>query len=146
MLSERHQMFQAYLSAGPECSQLLQVKGSCTFYPSLYSDAIKHAMREFGFSEHNTSVSTDTDIQYIKQVHHIKRDIILVQNDAAVYFVVDVHKADYHSEYHLYSKVTKQSTRLQCLNLNDLVDFYPLPSYIVDGHQVIPVKHSVLSR
>ena len=157
-LSERHQMFQAYLSAGPGCSQLLQVKDSCTFYPSLYSDAIKHAVREFGFSENDTTVSTD--IQYkgtsYKKGHFLvsKNDesmefgellIILIKNDAAVYFVMDVHEAVYHSEYHLYS-VTKRSTRLQCLNVNDLVDFYPLTSYFVDGHQVIPLKHSVLSK
>ncbi len=71
--------------------------------------------------------------------------IILIQNDAAVYFVMDIHKADYHFEYHLYS-VTKQSTRLQCLNIENFVDFHPLPSYIVNGHQVIPLKHSVLSK
>ena len=139
-LSERHQMFQAYLSAGPGCSQLLQVKDSYTFYPNLYSDAIKHAVREFGFSENNTSVSTDIQYKgtsYKKGNFLVSRNdesmefgellIILIQNDAAVYFVMDVHKADYHSEYHLYS-VTKQSTRLECLNINDLVDFYPLPS------------------
>lgn len=61
-LSERHQMFQAYLSAGPGCIQLLHVKDSCTFYPSLYSDAFKHAVEDFGFSENNTRVSTH--IQY----------------------------------------------------------------------------------
>ena len=33
--------------------------------------------------------------------------IILIQNDVAVYFVMDIHKADYHSEYYLYS-VAKQ--------------------------------------
>lgn len=157
-LSERHQMFQAYLSDGPGCSQLLQVKDSCTFYPSLYSEAIKHAVRQFGFSENNTTVSTD--IQYkgtsYKKGHFLvsRNDesmefgelvIILIQNDEAVYFVMDVHEAIYHSEYHLYS-VTKQSPRLQCLNIKDLIDFYPLPSYIVDGHQVIPLKHSVLSK
>lgn len=39
ILSERHQMCQAYLSTGPGCSQLLQVKDSCTFYPNLSIDA-----------------------------------------------------------------------------------------------------------
>ena len=78
-----------------------------TFYPSLYSDAIKYAVTEFGFSEHNTRVSTD--IQYKgtsnKKGHFLvskndesiefwERLIILIQNDAAVYFVVDIHKAD----------------------------------------------------
>lgn len=57
--------------------------------------------------------------------------------------MVDIHRAEYHPEYHLYS-VTKQSSRLQCLNINDLVDFYPLPSYMVDGNKVILLKHSVL--
>lgn len=157
-LSERHQMFQAYISAGPGCSQLLQVKDSCTFYPSLYSDEIKHAVREFSFSETSTCVSTG--IVYkgtsYKKGHFLvsKNDesiefgellIILIHNDATVYFVMELQKADYHSEYHLYS-VTKQSRRLQCLNIDNLVDFYPLPSYHVNGHQVIPLKHSVLSK
>lgn len=71
--------------------------------------------------------------------------IILIQNDAAVYFVMEMYKADYHSEYHLYT-VIKQSTRVQCLSSNDLVEFYPLSSYIVNGYQFIPLKHSVLSE
>lgn len=56
-----------------------------------------------------------------------------ILNDAAVHFVIHTHKVDYLSEYHLYS-VTKQNTRLQCLNINDLVDFYLCPSYSVNGH------------
>ena len=71
--------------------------------------------------------------------------IILIKNNAAVYFVMDPHKSDYLTEYYLYS-VTKQSTRMQCLKMNDLVDFYPLQSYVIDGYQVIPLKHSVLSN
>ena len=157
-LSERHQMFQAYLSSGPGCSPLLRVKDSCTFYPSLYSDKIKHAVRGFGFSENNTSVSTDIEYKgtsYKKGNFLVSKNdesmefgellIVLILNDAAVYFLMDIHKADYHSEYHLHS-VTKQGTWLQCLNINNLVDFYPLPSYIVNGHKVIPLKHSVLSK
>ena len=104
-------------------------------------------MREFSFSQHNTTVSTD--IQYkgtsYKKGHFLVSKNDLIKNDASVYFVVDIHRAEYHPEYHLYS-VTKQSSRLQCLNINDLVDFYPLPSYMVDGNQVILLKHSVLSR
>lgn len=73
-------------------------------------------MSEFDISE-NTSVSTD--IQYkgtqYKKGHFLvsKNDeamefgellIILIKNDTEVYFVMAVHKADYHSEYHLYSE------------------------------------------
>jgi len=72
--------------------------------------------------------------------------LILIQNETAVYFVMDVQTAVYHSEYHLYS-VTKQTSSTLCLNINDLVDFYPLTSYHLDnGQQVIPLKHSVFSK
>lgn len=157
-LSERHQMYQAYISSGLRSNQLLQVKDSCTFYPDLYSDAIKHAVKEFRFSEHNTSVSTEIHYKgtLYKKGHFLlsKNEesvefgelvIILIQHDTTVYFVMDTHEADYHSEYHLYS-VTKQNTRLLCLNINDLVDFYPLMPYILNGQQFIPLKHSVLSK
>lgn len=69
--------------------------------------------------------------------------MILIQCDA-VYFVIDVYKTDYHSEYHLYS--VAKSMELQCIHINDLVDYYPLPSYVTNGLQVIPLKHGVLSK
>lgn len=157
-LSERHQMFQAYLSAGLGCSQLLHVKNSCTFVPSLYSDAIRHAVTDFGFSENDTCVSTD--IQY-KGTSYKKGDflvtkndesmefgelvVILIQHNATVYFVLDMHTSEYHNEYHMYS-VTKLTSQLLCLNITNLVDFYPLKSYIINGHRVIPLKHSILSQ
>lgn len=115
-LSERHQLFQAYVLVGSGNCQPLHVKDSCTFYASLYSKKIKQAVSEFDFSENDTMVSTD--IQYkgtqYKKGHFLvsKNDeamefgellIILIKNDTEVYFVMAVHKADYHSEYHLYS-------------------------------------------
>lgn len=157
-LSEIHQMFQAYLSAGSGCSLLLQVKNSCTFVPNLYSDAIKHAVSDFGLSENNIGLSTEIpykgtsykkgDFLVSKKMTHDEfmefgELVILIQNNAAVYFVLDMYTSDYHNEYHLYS-VTKQNTQLLCLNIKDLVDFYRLTSYVIDGHQVIPLKRSVL--
>ena len=151
-------MFQAYFSVGSGSSQPLHVKDSCTFYPNLYSETIKQAVSEFGFSENNISVSTD--IQYKGTAYHnghflVSKNyetvefgellIILIKNDAEVYFVMDIHKADYNSEYHLYS-AKKDGAMLQCLEISELVDFYPLTSYIVNGHQMIPLKHSIFSR
>lgn len=123
-LSKRHQMFQAYTLVGPGSSQPLHVKDSCTFYTHLYSETIKQAVSEFGFSENNVCVSTD--IQYTgtmyKKGHFLLSQndetvdfgellVISIKNDAEVYFVMDIHTADYHSEYHLYS-VKKHPTLL----------------------------------
>ena len=81
------------------------------FYPNLYSDTIKHAMRSLAFQKTILVFPQTCSIK----VHHIKGHflvskrvhesmefgevlIILIQNDAAVYFVMDIHKADYHSD------------------------------------------------
>lgn len=156
-LSERHQMYQAYLLAGQECSKLLQVKDSCAFYPNLYSNTIKHAVRELAFSESNTTVTTDIQYKgtaYKKGQFLVYRNeymefgellLILIHNDTSVYVLMDIHKGTFLSEYHLYS-VTKDSLGLQCININDLPDFYPLVSYILDGYQVIPLKHSIVEK
>lgn len=157
-LSERHQMYQAYLLAGLECSKLLQVKESCVFYPNLYSDTIRHAVRELAFSESNTTVTTDIQYKgtaYKKGQFLVYRNdeymefgellLILIQNDTSVHVLMDIHKGIFLSEYHLYS-VTKDSFGLQCININDLPDFYPLVSYILDGYQVIPLKHSIVAK
>lgn len=157
-LSERHQMFQAYLLAGQECSKLLQVKDSCAFCPTLYSDRIKHAVREFSFSESYTAVTTD--IQYKGTAYKKGQFLVysndecmefgevllfLIQNNTSVYALMDIHKGIFLSEYHMYS-VTKDSLGLMCVNINDLPDFYPLVSYILDGYQVIPLKHSIVAK
>lgn len=157
-LSERHQMYQAYLLAGQECSKLLQVKDSCTFFSNLYSDAIKHAVKEFAFSENNTTVMTDVQFKgtaYKKgqflvysnddQMEFGELLLILIQNDTSVYVLMNIHKGICLPEYHMYS-VTKDSHKLECVNINDLADFYPLVSYILDGYQVIPLKHSIVSK
>lgn len=71
--------------------------------------------------------------------------VILIQHNATVYFVFDMHTSEYHNEYHMYS-VTKLTAQLLCLNITNLADFYPLKSYIINGHRVIPLKHSILSQ
>lgn len=71
--------------------------------------------------------------------------LILIHNDTSVYVLMDIHKGTFPSEYHLYS-VTKDSLGLQCININDLPDFYPLVSYIFDGYQVITLKRSIVEK
>lgn len=50
--------------------------------------------------------------------------VILIQHNATVFFVLDMHTSEYHNEYHMYS-VTKLTAQLLCLNITHLVDFYP---------------------
>ena len=58
-LSERHQMLQAYLSAGSMGRAVLQVKDSSPFYSVLYSKPIQGAVRQFDFTDTNTKVTVE---------------------------------------------------------------------------------------
>lgn len=44
-LSERHQMYQAYLSEGSMCDLTLREKNSTAFYPELYGDFVKDPVK-----------------------------------------------------------------------------------------------------
>lgn len=156
-LSERHQMFQAYLAAGSLCQSVLKVKDGSPFYSVLYSKAIQEAVQMFDFTETNTKVTVEMmykGTQYKKghflvtggsdSVEFGEVVLILIKNDS-VYFLVSVHVTEYHSQYHLHS-VRKEKEKMQCVNIIDLIDFYPLTSYMKYGYQMVPLKHSVLSQ
>lgn len=153
-LCERHQMFQAYVLAGLGSSEILQIKNGCAFIPNLYNDSVNHAASEFGFSERDTVVSTEIqykgttykkgDFLVVNESMEFGKIIIILNKDDAVYVLMDLHKSNFLPKYHLYA-ITPQTTAMKCVNLQAMLDFYPLTSYIIDAHRVIPLKHSILS-
>ena len=149
-------MFQAYLSVGSMGQSVLQVKEGSPFYPVLYSKDIQDAVRQLGFNERNTKCTVE--ILYkgtaykkgqflvtgnIDSVEFGELMFIFIKHDT-VHFLLSLYKAKFLPQYHLYS-VRKDSERMQCVKSSDLIDFYPLQSYMKDGHQIVPLKHSVLS-
>lgn len=155
-LSERHQLFQAYLTSG-SCPPFLQLKDSSPFYSELYSETVKDAVSPFKFSETQTRVSSE--IQYKGTVYK-KGQLFVIRNEETVefgelmlMFITEEHVdlltrvfiADFLPEYHLYS-LRNTSKRVQCLNIDHLPDYYPLSSYMLQGHRVVPLKHSIVSH
>lgn len=70
--------------------------------------------------------------------------LILTRNDT-VNFLLSVYTAEFLPQYHLYL-VRKDNEKMQCLNINDMIDFYPLPFYMKDGYKMVQPKHSMLSH
>lgn len=138
------------------CQTALQVKGGTPFYPALYSKVIQDAVRPFGFTEKNTKVTVEMVYKgkTYKKGHFLVTGntdslefgevvLILIKDDTA-HLLVSVHIPEFLPKYHLYS-VRKDTEKMLCLNINALADFYSLTSYMKDGCQLIPLKHSVLS-
>lgn len=155
-LSQRHQMLQAYLTADSLGQAVLQVKDSSPFYVALYSGVIQDAVREFGFTETDTKVAVEMSYKgtlYKKgqflvtgkdYVNFVELGLILLKNDT-IYFVVSKYNTVFLPHFHMYS-VKKENDEMCCLNIYDLADFYPLPSYWKDGYQLVPLKHGVLAQ
>lgn len=155
--SQRHQMLQAYLLEG-SVYQTLQVKESSVFYCELYSEPIKDAVRLFGFTDTNTRASEEIEYKgtlYKRGQFLVTRNVdsmefgelllIFLKHDTIIHFLMRVFIAEFLPDYHMYS-VHKQSDTIQCVNISDLADFYPLSSYMINGHQVVPLKHSIFSH
>lgn len=131
------------------CQTALQVKGGTPFYPAQYSKAIQDAVRPFGLTEKNTKVTVEMVYKgkTYKKGHFLvtgNTDLLEfseVIKDYTAHFLVSVHITEFLPEY----SVRKDTEKMLCLNINALADFYPLTSYMKDGCQLIPVKHSVLS-
>lgn len=56
-----------------------------------------------------------------------------------------IYQTEFLSQFHLYS-VKSDKEKKKCLNVRDLMDFYPLPSYMKEGCEIILLKHSVFSH
>lgn len=155
-LSQRHQMLQAYLTADSLDKAILQVKDSSPFYVALYSGVIQDAVRDFGFTETDTQVAVEMSYKgtlYKKgqflvigkdSVNFVELGIILLRNER-IYFVVSKYRTVFLPHFHMYS-IKKEQEEMCCLNIYDLADFYPLPSYWKDGCQFVPLKHGVLPQ
>lgn len=77
-------------------------------------------------------------------IEFCKLVLVLMKNET-IHCLVSVYTEEFLPQYHLYS-VRKDNDKMQCVNVNDLIDFYPLPSYMKDGYKLVPLKHSMLSH
>lgn len=150
-------MLQAYLSAGSNRQAVLQIKGGSPFYSTLYSKGIQDAVRQYGFTDTNTAVTVEMVYKgtaykkgqflvtgYTDLVEFGELVLILVKNNT-VYLLVSMYTAEFLPQYHVYS-VRKDNEMIQCFNICDMIDFYPLAAYMKDGQRLVPLKHSVLSH
>ena len=156
-LSERHQMYQAYLSEGFMCDLILRVKNSTAFYPELYGGSVKDAVRQFGFTENNTKVSAEVMYRgtlYKQGQFLVTHNMDLIEfgelaliliKDEDVHFLLRKFVTEFIPEYHLH-ELKHQTEIMHCMKINDLADFCPLTSYMMNEKRVIPLKHSVMSH
>lgn len=114
-------------------------------------------MRQFGFTENNTKVSAEVMYRgtlYKKGQFLVTNNMDSIQfgelaliliKDEVVHFLLRKYVAEFIPAYHLH-ELKNQTEIMHCVKINDLADFYPLTSYMMNEKRVIPLKHSVMSH
>lgn len=70
---------------------------------------------------------------------------LVLRKDEVIHFLLRKFVVEFIPEYHLH-ELKNQTEVMQCVKINDLADFYPLTSYVMNEKLVIPLKHSVMSH
>ena len=73
-----------------------------------------------------------------------KIKVILVHRDSAVNFITEKYLAVRLPNMGVHCLTLSQKSYC-CVNQDNLLDYYPLPEYIVGGKALIVLHHSVLS-
>ena len=77
------------------------------------------------------------------QIEFCQIKIIIVNSDV-LYFLVQKCTSAYLAQYGIY-KLAVCEDHFKCLKVADLLDFYPLSCYNIDGKNFVVLKHSLLT-
>jgi hypothetical protein len=154
MLANRHQLLQAYISAG------IRFKSDTIFGDTIMVCEMK-LPQEVQKVLANLSLLTaqaclDVTVRGIVyrkglmlpwSVQHANREIVFGEIlfsvvTPNVQCVVNIRRSTYDYVYGCY--IVHKKSDVQCIPLSDFADFYPLPLYETDGHSVVVLKHQLL--
>jgi len=153
-LAERHQLFQAYLSAGSLFPPQVVVEKGTDFCPSDYNDNIREAVSHLN-CQANTLISHEAKVKGTKYKKNMflvldqiddgivfgKIKAILIQGDY-VNFITERYNSSSLIDQGLHCISEKPAERLCCVSQENLLDYYPLPMYKLCGLSVFALHHS----
>lgn len=157
-LAERHQLPQAYLTAGDLFPPTVVVEKAAAFFPNDYNNTIKQSVSSYDFGPENTLIAHEATVKgtkYKKNMHVIidessrglmigKIIVVLIHNNSEVYYVTEKREALLLHDLGVYGFTPIQGCYC-CVKQDNLVDYYPLPEYILCDMPIIVPHHSFLS-
>ncbi len=154
-LAERHQLLQAFLSAGKFFPPAVLVEKGTPFFSGDYNDDIREAVAQHHFEAVNTLIAHEVVVKgtkYKKNMFIVINDedkglvigkikVIVIHKDSAVYFIAEKYYGMRYPDMGVYSFTLMQKS-YSCVNHENLLDYYPLPEYSFHGTPVIILHHS----
>lgn len=157
-LSERHQLLQAYLSAGAVFPPPVVVERSTDFYVNDYNDKIKQSVAHLSVLPSDTVSAHKVQVKgtlYKKNMSVVlekndeglvfgKIKLILITKGTLVYFVTEKCQSVFLVDQGVHCLSNTENTTAQyfCIAQEELKDYYPLAEYSMLGLSVFALHHS----
>lgn len=155
-LAERHQLLQAFLSAGSLFPPVIQVERGTEFYVSDYNESIKAATAAFDFTQNDTVATNEVTVKGTKYkkgmyvvlgrdddgLHMGGIQLILIHHNDSVYFVVERQQAVELVHLGIHCLEVVEDPNYMCVKQEDLLDYYPLVEYKLNGTSMMIFHHS----
>ena len=158
-LAVKHQLLQAYFSAGCLFPPCVQVDKGIEFHASSYNDSIKSVTEEFQFTPENTVAAYKIvfkGTEYKKGLFVVldrnddglvfgRIELLLAHCGSQIYFVVKKCQSLPLVELGVHSLIPEFSGKqdMVCVEAIKLLDYYPLPQYSIYNLSVISLHHAV---
>src|SRR6218665_4062963 len=156
-LAEKHQLYQAFHSMGDLFPPMLQCDNGQPFSISLYNEDVKSAVLKSNLNLDDVATFTKLTFQGIE--YHCglfvvvskcesgfvfgKIVFLLVSGDNRIDFLVETFQSERDDKLHLYV-IENKAKSIELININNLIDYYPLPVYNFLNKQVIVLHHAIL--
>lgn len=154
-LAERHQLLQAYLSAGNLFPPLIQVEKGTGFYVDDYNDKIRASVASCPFESQSAVACNNVTVKgtdYRKGMFillgnsdeglHMGKIMLVIVVHNSVHFVSKKHTFVKLSDTGVYCNLGVAQEDYVCIKHEDLLDYYPLPAYNVQDLMLIALHHS----
>lgn len=154
-LAERHQLLQAYLSAGNLFPPLIQVEKGTDFYVDDYNDKIRASVASCQFESQSAVACNNVTVKgtdYRKGMFillgnsdeglHMGKIMLVIVAHNSVHFVSEKHTSVKLSDIGVYCDLGVAQEDYVCIKHEDLLDYYPLPAYNVYDQMLIALHHS----
>lgn len=153
-LSLRHQLLQTYIHAGNFFRPKIIINKSINFHISLFNSNILNSLPH-DVNSLNCVVSDNVIIDGIPYQKDLflplqqnengllfgKIQSVIIQNHTEIYFVTEQFQSVFLPEHGVYAIVPRM-LKMYCVHINNLLDYYPLSSYLLNKYYCICLHHA----
>lgn len=157
-LAERHQLYQAFISTGERFAASIECDHPLPFTPGIYNEQIQEVIAKHECLKQSSvfvaqhaaidGVLYKTDLYVlIRETESglvTGRIILILIHENSIFLVIEQHLFCFDSNFGVFISTNVYNHTVDCISVASLLDYLPLPVYLMNGLSVLPLKHKYL--